>query len=70
MRSNPSWRTFLILWGGISVSLLGTQMTSFVFTLWIWDLTGKATPIALLTFFYDYSSGNISYIRWCCCRSL
>ena len=44
-------RTFLIIWVGQSVSVLGTEMTNFAFTLWVWELTGQATPLTLVLFF-------------------
>lgn len=46
-----SLRTFLIIWIGQSVSVLGTEMTNFALTLWIWERTGQATPLALVLFF-------------------
>lgn len=46
-----SLRTFLVIWVGQSVSVLGTEMTNFALTLWAWDLTGQATPLALILFF-------------------
>lgn len=44
-------RTFLVIWVGQSASVLGTEMTNFAFTLWVWQLTGQATPLALVLFF-------------------
>lgn len=46
-----SLRTFLIIWVGQSASVLGTEMTNFALTLWAWELTGQATPLALILFF-------------------
>lgn len=51
MTATNNLRTFFILWWGIFLSTLGTQMTNFAVTLWAWELTGKATPLALLAFF-------------------
>jgi MFS transporter, DHA3 family, macrolide efflux protein len=46
-----SLRKFLILWSGQCASVLGTEMTNFAITLWAWNLTGQATPLALIFFF-------------------
>lgn len=46
-----SLRTFLMIWVGQSASVLGTEMTNFSFTLWVWKSTGQATPLALVFFF-------------------
>jgi DHA3 family macrolide efflux protein-like MFS transporter len=44
-------KTFLIIWGGQLVSLLGTGMTRFALLVWAWQQTGEATTLALLGFF-------------------
>ena len=44
-------QAFSIIWIGQVVSLLGTAMSHFGLTLWAYDQTGKATPLALLMFF-------------------
>ncbi|MDF5716321.1 MAG: MFS transporter [Rhizonema sp. NSF051] len=44
-------RTFIIIWLGQAVSIIGSSMTAFAFTLWVWELTGHATSIALFGFF-------------------
>ncbi|MFG6101393.1 MFS transporter [Leptothoe sp. EHU-05/26/07-4] len=41
-------QTFLIIWLGQFASLLGSEMTNFAITIWAWDVTGKATPLALI----------------------
>lgn len=43
---------FTIVWGGQVVSLLGTAMSNFGLTLWAYEVTGKATPLALIGFFF------------------
>jgi len=43
---------FTIVWIGQVVSLLGTAMSQFALTLWTYDVTGKATPLALVGFFF------------------
>jgi len=44
-------RGFLLLWLGQAFSLLGGSMALFAVTLWIYQRTGQATPVALLGFF-------------------
>jgi MFS family permease len=43
---------FTIVWIGQVVSLLGTAMSNFALTLWAYEVTGKATPLALVGFFF------------------
>jgi MFS family permease len=43
---------FTAIWIGQIVSLLGTAMTQFGLTLWVYEATGKATPLALVGFFF------------------
>ena len=45
-------RAFTIIWIGQVVSLLGTAMTQFALTLWVYKVTGQATPLALVGFFF------------------
>ncbi len=44
-------KSFLILWGGQSVSALGSAMTSFALIIWAYRQQGTATSITLLSFF-------------------
>jgi len=44
-------RAFIIVWFGQLVSLLGTGMTQFAITIFAWEITGKATALALVGFF-------------------
>jgi DHA3 family macrolide efflux protein-like MFS transporter len=44
-------RTFTIIWFGQLVSTIGSAMTAFAFSLWIWQITGSATALALVGFF-------------------
>ncbi|QDL10803.1 MFS transporter [Brasilonema octagenarum UFV-E1] len=44
-------RTFIIIWLGQAVSIIGSSMTAFAFTLWVWELTGQATALALFGLF-------------------
>ncbi|MEA5552705.1 MFS transporter [Anabaena cylindrica UHCC 0172] len=46
-------RTFMIIWCGQIVSAIGSAMTRFALTIWVWQLTGEATSIALFSFFYQ-----------------
>ncbi|AFY71457.1 major facilitator superfamily MFS_1 [Thalassoporum mexicanum PCC 7367] len=41
-------RTFLIIWVGQFVSLIGSEMTNFGITIWAWQVTGQATPLAFI----------------------
>jgi MFS family permease len=45
-------KAFTIVWIGQVVSLLGTAMSNFALTLWAYEVTGKATPLALIGFFF------------------
>jgi DHA3 family macrolide efflux protein-like MFS transporter len=42
---------FTVVWIGQVVSLLGTGMTRFALTIWAWEVTGKATALALVWVF-------------------
>jgi MFS transporter, DHA3 family, macrolide efflux protein len=44
-------RTFLIVWFGQFVSLIGSSMTRFALIIWIYTQTGDALDLALLGFF-------------------
>lgn len=50
--SSVKMRPFIVVWLGQIVSLLGTGMSNFALTLWAYEVTGKATPLALVGFFY------------------
>ena len=43
---------FTVVWIGQIVSLLGTAMSNFALTLWAYEVTGKATPLAMVVFFF------------------
>ncbi|MBN1564382.1 MAG: MFS transporter [Anaerolineae bacterium] len=43
--------TFLIIWFGQAVSMLGTGLTRFALLIWAYRQTGQATTLALLGFF-------------------
>ncbi len=40
--------TFTAIWAGQMLSMLGTGMTHFALTIWAWQLTGRATALALV----------------------
>ena len=42
-------KTFLILWSTQSLSQLGSAMTNFALTLWLYEKTGSALQTALLS---------------------
>jgi len=44
-------RSFTILWLGQVISLLGSAMTWFAFTIWAWQKTGQASSLSTLSFF-------------------
>ncbi len=44
-------RSFTTLWFGQIVSLIGSAMTWFAFTIWAWEVTGKASALATISFF-------------------
>jgi MFS transporter, DHA3 family, macrolide efflux protein len=44
-------RSFTVIWFGQMLSQLGSAMTRFALVIWVWEQTGAATPLALVTFF-------------------
>ena len=48
---NTGMRGFSIVWLGQMLSLIGSAMTWFAFTIWAWDVTGKASALATISFF-------------------
>ncbi len=44
-------RTLIIVWLSQIVSIVGSSMTGFAFTIWVWELTGQATSLALFGLF-------------------
>jgi DHA3 family macrolide efflux protein-like MFS transporter len=47
----PGMRAFVVVWTGQFVSVIGTVMTGFALTLWAFEVTGRATDLALMGFF-------------------
>lgn len=46
-------RTFLIIWSGQMISIIGSGLTGFGLSVWIFSQTGEATPFALNALFYN-----------------
>ncbi|MEM7797059.1 MAG: MFS transporter [Cyanobacteria bacterium P01_C01_bin.118] len=46
-------RTFILLWLGQIASSVGSHMTYFALTLWVWQQTESAMAVALILFFYQ-----------------
>lgn len=49
--SNNNFKTFIIIWFGQLISLLGTGMTRFALIIWAYQQTGNATTLALMGVF-------------------
>lgn len=49
MKNNRSFRPFLILWATQSLSQLGSSITSFALSLWLYEKTGSSLSTAALT---------------------
>ncbi|MCX5973807.1 MAG: MFS transporter [Coprothermobacterota bacterium] len=43
---------FLVIWFGQLVSLVGSSMTGFAISIYVWQLTGSATSFSLMAFFF------------------
>jgi DHA3 family macrolide efflux protein-like MFS transporter len=52
VRRPMGMRAFFIIWIGQIISLLGSAMTGFAVTIWVYQDTGKATALALTGFFF------------------
>jgi MFS transporter, DHA3 family, macrolide efflux protein len=46
-----NFQTFALIWFGQMISMIGSSMTWFAVSIWVWELTGRATDIALFGFF-------------------
>jgi MFS family permease len=51
-KSKTGMKTFSVIWVGQVASLLGTAMSNFALTLWAYEQTGKATPLAMIGFYF------------------
>jgi len=47
----PGMRTFVIIWIGQVISIIGSSLTHFGLAVWIFDQTGNAMPVALTVLF-------------------
>ncbi|MBN6038825.1 MFS transporter [Amycolatopsis sp. 195334CR] len=50
MKQLTGLKGFSVLWAGQILSAVGTRMTNFVLGIWVWQETGQASALALLTF--------------------
>lgn len=50
MKRPAGMKAFIALWSGQAVSLLGSAMTWFAFTLWVWRASGQASALAAVSF--------------------
>ena len=57
-------QTFTIIWLGQLISTIGSRMTIFAVTIWAWELTGSATALALMGFFFLAPSVAIAILEW------
>ena len=44
-------RKFTVIWFGQIISLIGSAMTWFAFTIWAWEKTGQVSALATISFF-------------------
>ncbi|MEV0457300.1 MFS transporter [Catellatospora methionotrophica] len=51
MRRPTGFAAFSVLWVGQFLSVLGTRMTNFAVSVWVWDQTGSTTQFTLTLFF-------------------
>ncbi|MGB3438349.1 MAG: MFS transporter [Actinophytocola sp.] len=52
MVQRPSgFGAFTVIWSGQLLSALGTRMTNFALSIWVWQQTGSATDLAMMMFF-------------------
>ena len=47
-QTGKGMRVFLIVWGGQFVSLVGTSLTHFALSIWVYQETGSATKLSLV----------------------
>jgi MFS transporter, DHA3 family, macrolide efflux protein len=50
MKRSAGMQAFVVIWSGQVISLLGSAMTWFAFTLWVWQKTGQASALATVSF--------------------
>src|ERR1700680_1884918 len=49
-RRPNGFAAFTVMWLGQVISVLGTRMTNFALSIWVWKETGHATSLAVMTF--------------------
>lgn len=50
-KQKKSMRTFIIIWLGQLISMIGSGLIGFALSVWVFDQTGQATPFALTALF-------------------
>lgn len=50
--TQPTTKWFFVIWGGQLISLIGSGLTSFALSVWVYQGTGSATQLALVTLFF------------------
>lgn len=50
-KQNSGMRTFIIIWVGQVISMIGSGMIGFALGVWIYEKTGQATPYAMTALF-------------------
>lgn len=55
-------RIFILIWLGQTVSIIGSGMTGFAFTIWVWELTHQVTAITLFALFAQLPQALIAPI--------
>lgn len=53
LRTLLGMKTFLVIWAGQLVSIIGSGLTGFALSVWMFEQTGQATPIALNALFFN-----------------
>ena len=53
METLRGMKTFLVIWVGQLVSIIGSGLTGFALSVWMFEQTGQATPIALNALFFN-----------------
>lgn len=52
MQRRPTgFAAFTAVWFGQLLSMIGTRMTNFALSIWVWDTTGNATDFVMVLFF-------------------
>ena len=53
---------FVRVWLGQLLSLLGSAMTRFALTIYVWQLTGEATPVILIGVLASLPAATVSWL--------